>query len=149
MFALCDDLQNCMHHNNLRIYQVPEEIKNNDMVGWVEQLIKTTLQLPQEMNLQIERAHRYLGLMPGNSAPPRSIIVRFLDYTVKEMVLRQAWAQTQVNFQEKVMYFDQDYSLGVQMTRARVRAVIMQLKENGIQASCRFPAQLSHPGDWS
>lgn len=139
---LCDDLQNRMRHNNLRIYQVPEDSEKNDMVGFVKQLIKTSLQLPSERNLQIERAHRSLGLKPANSAPPRSIISRFLDYSEKESVLRQAWAQKQVTFQGQVIYFDQDYSPEVQMKRVRVRGVIKQLKEKGIQARCRFPAQL-------
>ena len=78
---LCDDLQNQMHRNNLRIYQVPEESEKGDMAGFVKQLIKATLQLPPESNVHIERAHRSLGLKPDNTAPPRSIIVRFLDYS--------------------------------------------------------------------
>ena len=65
----------------------------------------------------IERAHRSLGLKPARSAPPRSIIVSFLDYTVKEAVLRQALAQKQVKFQGEVIYFEQDYSPEVQRKR--------------------------------
>ena len=79
-----------------------------------------------------------LGLKPARSAPPRSIIVRFLDYTVKEVVLWQAWAQRQVKFQGEVIYFVQDYSPEVQRKRAWVRGVIKQLKVKGIQAKCRF-----------
>lgn len=139
---MCDDLQNRMRRNNLRIYQVPEDSEENDTAGFVKNLIETALQLPPEVNIKIERAHRSLGLKPARSAPPRSIIVRFLDYTVKEAVLRQAWAQRQVKFQGAVVYFDQDYSPEVQRKRARVRGVIKQLKEKGIQAKCRFPAQL-------
>lgn len=139
---ICEDLQNRMRRNNLRIYQVAEGSEKNGMVEFVKQLINTTLQLPPEINIQIERAHRALGLKPAASAPPRSIIVRFLDYTVKEAVLRQAWTQKRVTFQGKVIYFDQDYSPEVQRKRARVRGVIKQLKDKGIQARCRFPAQL-------
>ena len=108
----------------------------------MKNLIETALQLPPEVNIKIERAHRSLGLKPARAAPPRSIIVRFLDYTVKKAVLQQAWAQRQVKFQGEVIYFDQDYSPEVQRKRARVRGVIKQLKEKGIQAKCRFPAQL-------
>lgn len=114
--SLCDDLQNSRRCNNLRIYQVFEESEKNDMARFVKQLIKTTLRLLQE-NLQIERAHRSLELKPANSTPPRSIIVQFLDYTVKEVVLRQAWAKKQVTFQGNIMYIDQDYSLGVRRER--------------------------------
>ncbi|KAF7644396.1 hypothetical protein LDENG_00222540 [Lucifuga dentata] len=86
---LCDDLQNRLHRNNLRIYQVPEGSEKNDTVGFVKQLIKNQLQLKNE-DIQIERVHHSPGLKPGCPAPSRSIIVRFLDYTVKEAVLRQA-----------------------------------------------------------
>lgn len=140
--TICDDLQNRLRRNNLRIYQVLEDTEKEDMVGFVKQLIKTTLRLPDNLNLQIERAHRSLGSKPAPSAPPRSIIVRFLDYTVKEATLRQAWSQKQVMFQGKPIYFDQDYSPDVQKKRAKVREVIKQLKEKGVQARCRFPAQL-------
>ena len=139
---LCDDLQNRMRRNNLRIYQVPEGSEKGDVAGFVKQLIKDTLQLPPEINVHIERAHRSLGLKPDNTALPRSIIVRFLDYTVKEAVLRQAWMQKQVQFQGKLIYLDQNYSPKVQTKRARVRGVIKQLKEKGIPAGCHFPAQL-------
>ena len=111
---LCDDLQNRMRRNNLRIYQVPEGSEKGDVAG----------------------------LKPDNTALPRSIIVRFLDYTVKEAVLRQAWMQKQVQFQGKLIYLDQNYSPKVQTKRARVRGVIKQLKEKGIPAGCHFPAQL-------
>lgn len=137
----CDDLQNRLRRNNLRIYQVPEGCEKEDMVGFVKGLIKTELRFSQE-DIRIERAHRALGLKPPNTDPPRSIIIRFMDYTVKEAVLRQAWAQKQVKFQGKTIFFDHDYSPEVQKKRARLRGVIKQLKEKGVRARCRFPAQL-------
>ena len=67
-----------MRRNNLRIYQVPEESEKGDIAGFVNfvNLLKP------EINVHIKRAHRSLGLKPDNTAPPHSIIVRFLDYTV-------------------------------------------------------------------
>lgn len=35
---MCDDLQNRMRRNNLRIYQVPEESEKDDMIGFCEEL---------------------------------------------------------------------------------------------------------------
>lgn len=142
---VCDDLQNRMRRNNLRIYQVPEDSEkgNENMTAFVKRLITTGLpNLPPEMDIRIERAHRSLGLKTVPPAAPRSIIVRFHDYTVKETVLREAWSQKEVKCKDNVIYFDQDYSPEVQAKRAKVRAVIKQLKEKGIKAKCRFPAQL-------
>ena len=54
------------------------------------------------MNICLERAHRAITLKP--TVPPRSIIVRFLDFKVKQMVLQQAWAQQEVEFQGKNVF---------------------------------------------
>lgn len=52
---MCDDLQNRMRRNILRIYQVSEGSEKHDMAGFLKQLIKTTLWFPQE-NIQINWA---------------------------------------------------------------------------------------------
>lgn len=141
LISQCDDLQNRLRRNNLRIYQVPEDSEKEDVTGFVRELIKSSLGLTQ-IDIRIERAHRALGRKPLNTEPSRSIIVRFLDYAVKEAILRKAWAKKQVTFHGKVIYFDQDYSPDIQRKRTRIRGVIKQLKEKGIRARCRFPAQL-------
>lgn len=86
--------------------------------------------------------HQALGPKPAETDSPHSIIVRFTDYAVKEAVLRQAWSQKQVVFPGKTIYCDQDYSPEVQKKRVRLRSVIKQLKENGVQVKCHFLVQL-------
>lgn len=54
----CEDLQNRLCRNNLRIYQVPEGCEGENTVGFVISLLTTVLQLPQELDIKIERAHR-------------------------------------------------------------------------------------------
>ncbi|KAI4791957.1 hypothetical protein KUCAC02_033703 [Chaenocephalus aceratus] len=111
--ATCDDLQNRLRRNNVRIFQ-------------------------------IERAHRSPPFTPHRdpTAPPRHIIVRFLDAAVKDLVIRQAWSQGQVSFQDKRIFFDQDYSPELHKKRAKVHEVIKQLKKEDILARCIYPAQL-------
>lgn len=76
------------------------------------------------------------------TAPPRSIIVRFLDVAAKDAIIRQAWSQGPVLFQGKQIYFNQDYSPDLQQKRMGVHEVIKQLKKKDIQAWCLYPAQL-------
>ncbi len=45
-------------------------------------------------------------------------------------------------FQDKRIFFDQDYSPELQKKRAKVHAVVKQLKQRGIQAKCLYPARL-------
>ena len=96
-----------------------------------------------EVNLQIERAHRSLTAKPKNpTATPRSLIVKFLDYSVKDAILKQAWSQRQILYKAEPIFFDHDYSPELQKKRAQVRDAIKQLKQKNISAKCIYPAQL-------
>lgn len=86
--AKCEDLQNRLRRNNIRIYQVSEGSEGKDTKEFVRELLVKTLKVPPELEIKIERAHTSLVAKPRDSnAPPRSIIVRFLDFTIKERVL--------------------------------------------------------------
>lgn len=79
---------------------------------------------------------------PKENDPPRSIVVQFADYTIKEQILQQAWKQRTVKMDERQIYFDNDYSPELQGHRAWVRYVVKQLKEKNIKAKCLYPARL-------
>ncbi|CAI5678027.1 unnamed protein product [Oreochromis niloticus] len=141
--AKCDDLQNRLRRNNIRIFQIPEGSEGHDMIRFISELLRGSLKLPTEMDMKIERAHRSLGPRPTDPAvPPRSIIVRFLDAGIKDKIIQQAWSQKQVFFQDKRIFLDQDYSPDLQKKRARIYEVIKQLKRKNVQAKCLYPAKL-------
>ncbi|KAF7648192.1 hypothetical protein LDENG_00160570 [Lucifuga dentata] len=118
----CEDLQNRSRCNNLRIYRVPEGSEGKDVKVFVKELIQSVLQPIPEVNLQIERAHRSLTAKPRNpTATPRSLIVRFVDYSVKEAILRQAWSQKQILYKAEPIYFDHNYSPELQKKRAQLK----------------------------
>lgn len=97
--AKCDDLQNRLRLNNIRIFQIPEGSEGKDTVKIVKELLQKALKIPPEMDIKIERAHCSLGPLPKDStAPPRSMIVRFLDAAIKDEIIRQAWSQEKVFF---------------------------------------------------
>lgn len=140
--AKCEDIESRARRNNLRIYGIKEGEEKNDMIPFITGLIRTSLKLPDDMDLGIERAHRSLTMKPKDTAPPRSVIVRFLDYRVKDNVLRTAWRSNGVVYQGQRIYFDQDYTTDIQRKRRQVQDVIKQLKEKKIKAVSPFPAQL-------
>lgn len=86
--AKCEDLESRARRNNVRIYGVKEdEETNKDMLSFMTELIRTSLSLPEELDLNV-RAHCSLTMKPKDPAsPPRPIIVRFLDYRIKETVI--------------------------------------------------------------
>lgn len=138
----CDDLENRLRRNNIRLYGIPEQSEKDDMIGFVVNFLKSALKLQEGLEIRVERAHRALGPKPRGTAPPRSIIIRFVDFQVKQVVLQQAWKQRNIQFEGHTIYFDQDYSTEVQKKRKKVREVIKRLKEKNIKAQSPYPAQL-------
>ncbi|KAK1885755.1 LINE-1 type transposase domain containing protein 1 [Dissostichus eleginoides] len=87
--AKCEDLESRSRRNNVRIHGIPEGSEKNDTIGFISGFIRSSLQIPAEVDIRIERAHRSLLAKPKeNTAPPRAIIVCFLDYRVKEQVIK-------------------------------------------------------------
>lgn len=143
--AKCEDLESRARRSNLRIYGVKEdEEKGSNMLDFISDTIRTSLQMPADFNLNIVRAHRSLTAKPTEpNKPPRSIIVRFWDFRVKEMVLQEAWKrQGGVPYKEQKLFFDQDYTAETQKKRKQVRDVIKELKEKDIKAQSPHPAKL-------
>ncbi|KAM6989287.1 uncharacterized protein LKV04_008968 [Tautogolabrus adspersus] len=112
------------------------------MIDYITNLIRTSLNLPDDLVMCVERAHRSLTMKPKNSTPPRSIILRFSDYRVKDTILQQAWKQREVTYQGQRIFFDQDYTADIQRKRKQVREVIKLLREKKVKAQSPFPAQL-------
>uniref|UniRef100_A0A3B3CK51 L1 transposable element RRM domain-containing protein n=1 Tax=Oryzias melastigma TaxID=30732 RepID=A0A3B3CK51_ORYME len=140
--AKCEDLKSRARRNNLRVYGIREGEEKNDMIGFVTTMIHTALNLPADLDLGVERAHRSLTTKPKETEPPRSIIVRFWDYRVKDRILQEAWKSNGVVYRDKKVFFDQDYTAEVQKKRKEVREVIKQLKEKKVKAVSPFPAKL-------
>ncbi|KAJ4933765.1 hypothetical protein JOQ06_006576 [Pogonophryne albipinna] len=91
-----------------------------------------------ESDLQIQRAHRSLMPRPASDRPPRSIVVNFLQYTTKEMVLKEAWKK-RIKFQDRALFFDHDYATEILQKRKEYITIKKALKERGI----RFQTPLS------
>ncbi|KAM9313603.1 uncharacterized protein KZ484_025023 isoform 1-T4 [Pholidichthys leucotaenia] len=128
------EMEGRARRNNIRIYGVPEDSEQDTSVAsFAESFIKKELGdvLGQDCDLGIECAHRALGPKPPASAPPRSIIVHFLRFTVKEEILRAAWKKV-IRIHNKQVYFDHDYAVEVQKRRKDYIPVKRALKEKGI-----------------
>lgn len=79
--------------NNICIFGLAEGAEGTSTTQFIKRLLTTELSLPAESDLQIQRAHRSLMPRPASDKPPRSIVVNFLQYTTKEMVLKEAWGK--------------------------------------------------------
>ncbi|XP_072907506.1 uncharacterized protein [Hemitrygon akajei] len=104
------DLEGRSRRKNIRIYNVPEGAKGSSMTEFVGKLLRDALDIPSAMKLEVERAHRALFPKPTQDRKPCSIIIKFLRYITKAEILRRAWGKKRVFFDDKLRYFDQDYT---------------------------------------
>ena len=125
------DLSSRSRRNNIRIFSVAEdsEAHSESMIKFVENLITT--QLAINVPLQIQRAHRSLAKKPAPGDRPRSIIVNFLQFEVKEAVLGLAW-KNKVEVNSKPCYFDHDFPEEVMAKRRSYGEIKKVLKQSGI-----------------
>ena len=112
MEAKLTDLEGHSRCDNIRLHRVKEGAEDNmaTMIFFVEDLLMKGLELPPTTVLHIERAHRSLAPKPPTEAPPRSIVVKFASYRMKEEMLKRAWQVKGFDFQGKRVHLDHDYA---------------------------------------
>ena len=127
------DTQTRQLRNNIRVFQCPESATDGqDMIAFMEQLFWAELDLPEDTQLQIMRAHRALTRKPlDDTAPPRSIVMNFHKFDTKEMVLRKAWAK-EIIVAGKRLGFDHDYPPEVVKIRKEYAPLKRILKQEKI-----------------
>ena len=126
------DLERRSRRNNIRIFSAPEETEGSSTSKYVEQLRKQELQLPEWMEVHIQRAHRALAPKPDPNALPRLIIANFLKFETKDMILKKAW-ETKIQMGNKQIHFDHDYPAEVVQKRKSYNGIKKVLKERGIR----------------
>ena len=132
MIDKTNDQESRGRRNNLRIYGVPEGEEKTSTVAFVEGLLRSEKLISEDCIPQIQRAHRSLGQKPGTDAPPRSIIVNFLEFRIKESILRNAWSK-KIFIRDKLITFDHDYTSAVVQQRRAYKQVKSALKAKGIR----------------
>lgn len=98
----------------MRIYGLEDGAEGNrNMIEFVSTTL--ILDLPEDEDLGIECTHRSLGMKPTNpNAAPRSVVVKFLHFQMKQCVLHKAWATKDLQFNGSRVALDHDYSNAVQ-----------------------------------
>ncbi|KAK1890959.1 LINE-1 retrotransposable element ORF1 protein [Dissostichus eleginoides] len=108
--------------------------QRESVTKYVEQLLSTELELQEGnvINLKIQRAHRALAQKPPPTATPRSIVVNFLQFDTKEVILKKAW-QKKISVGGKRIFFDHDYATAVVQKRKSYLGIKKVLKDKGIR----------------
>ena len=140
------DIEGRSRRNNICIFGIPEDKEGDSAPKYVHQLLTTELSLPPNVNLQIQRAHRALAQKPNCNSPPRSMIVHFLEFMVKEMVLKKAW-QKKIVVEGRPLIFDHDYATEVVQKHKAYSGIKKLLKERGTRFQTPLTKMRIHGDD--
>ena len=142
--AKITDLQGRSRRENVRIYGAAEGLEGTawSLIPFVEKMLRESLNIPADKPLQIQRAHRALAPKPQNGAQPRSIVVKFLSYTMKEEVIKQAWEKKGFTWQNCKISIDHDYAPEILAKRKEYAEARRVLKANNTRFQTLFPARL-------
>lgn len=138
------DQEGRSRRENVRIYGIPEgaEGEPRQVIPFVEKLLIENLEFADATELQIERAHRAIAPKPPAGAQPRSLLVKFLSFRVKEQVIKRTWQKKGFTWKESKISIDHDYAPGVLAKRREYAEARRVLKENNIRFQTIFPARL-------
>lgn len=139
--AKLTDLEGRSRRENIRIHGVKEG-SSRTMVDFVEELLRQKLELPDSVELRVERAHRALAARPPPDTAPRSIVAKFASYRMKEEILKLAWQKRGLEFHGNRINLDHDYAPDVLKQRRRYAEVKAMLKEKKIRFQTPFPAKM-------
>lgn len=83
-----------------------------------------------------------MGQPPPDDAPPRSIVIKFLNYKTKESLLRKAWQGKGFTWRENHINLDHDYPPVILKKRREYSEIRKVLKEKKVPFQTLFPARL-------
>lgn len=141
-----DDMENRCRRNNLRIVGLLENEEGQDACKFLENWIPSILGM-NDTTLALEHAHR-IGQQPQKvddvtPPPPRTLIMKFLNYRQKEQVMRVAKAKGTLKYKDHIVRFFPDISAETHKKQRAYDKVRQKLHERGINKHrIVFPSQL-------
>lgn len=137
------DLEARSRRSNLRLVNLPEGAEGEDACAFLEKWLPEVLNLaPLRTPLILERAHRVGQKSTSNTAAPRTLIMKFLNYKDKTTVTRAARAKGQILFKNHPVRFYEDLAAGVHKKQKEFDGVRRQLRAMGIRYGMIPPARL-------
>lgn len=135
------DLEARSRRNNIRIHGIEEGAEKDDILAFVDAFIKTELTLP-DTSLGIQRCHRSIANKPPQGANPRSIILCFLEYRTKDLVLQSPWRKGNIQYKGRRVFFEQDYTTDILAKRKAYAPIRRALKEKDVRFQTLHPSRL-------
>lgn len=91
---------------------------------------------------QVERVHRVHTDAGIPSAPPRTILVWFLNFRGRKLILAEVRKQQTIRYDSAVLHFFLYFSLELQKCRRSFLEVQKKLREKGFQYSMLYSSKM-------
>lgn len=125
-----DDAEDRQQRNNVRVVGLPEGAEGSAPSNFAEQFFKSLLALGDLPPTYVaERAHRVATGARPSGAPPRPFLVRFLNYSDRDMLLAEARKHKELKFENALIMLFPDFSAETQRRRRSFTDVKRRLRE--------------------
>ena len=136
-------LEGHSRRSNVRVVGVPELLEGNRPTTFFSKMFMDVLgdevlSSPPELC----RAHRTSAVRPGPREKPRTVIVCFHHFQLKELVMREARKRGSLEFNGHKIRFYEDYTADVLQQRGEYKVQMSDLYKMGLRPSLLFPARL-------
>ncbi|GAA6101639.1 uncharacterized protein LOC113020645 [Tachysurus ichikawai] len=140
--AKVDDLENRGRRKNLRVVGLPEKAEGSEPIAqFLTRMLPKWLDLTADLHFEMERAHRSLGSASRANRAPRSVLVRFLRYADKEIILQTA-RKKRISHEGSQLSFFHDVSAEVLRKRREFDDVRRTLSARDMFRGFAYPAKL-------
>lgn len=137
-----DDLENRGRRKNVVLLGLPEKSEGSQsLFDYIQQKLPGWLKLSLDKPIELERAHRSLRPLPDPGKPPRPVLIRFLRFRDKELILQSAKKTSIIEGNAKLT-IRQDLSAEVRRKRKEFDRVIKIFSERGLFRGFAYPHRL-------
>lgn len=120
-----------------------QKAEDPDPSGFTERLLRQLFpQMAFFPFFAVERAHRMPAARGPLGAPPRTFILRLLNYRDRDAVLRESRKMEALRFEGSHLMIFPDFSVETQKQRKSFDHVKQALRQRGFKYSMLFPARL-------
>ncbi|XP_048638666.1 LINE-1 type transposase domain-containing protein 1 [Marmota marmota marmota] len=129
---------------NIRLIGIPEkESEENEAEDIVQEIIEENFPELWDSCLGIVRAHRIPSMIDKNRLTPRHILVKFLNCSDKEKILKASREKKEITYRGTRIRLTADLSLGTLDARSQWSNIIKVLQEKGFHPRILYPAKLA------
>lgn len=133
-----EEMEDRSRRNNLRLRGIPEATGQEDLAATATAIFQSLLDNPPP-HLEIDRVHRTLGPKSTDPARPRDVLCRLHRYAQKEILLRRAWDQGEVEFDGAHIQILPDLSRATLQRRAMLKPVLELARSLGCTYRWGYP----------